>query len=139
MFLWRFCGGSPTGQVIQKTGRGMVPSCRFLPRPAHRGRESGEFDPATLDAYMDKLMGTDAQKAHDDRTREELKRILEMPEEAPGDGISLALRKEDLPGIIPVVHTRRSVRMNRGFMIGMGVRCAARNSITVLEQTQGLR
>ena len=74
---------------------------------------AGEFDPATLDAYMDKLMGTDAQKAHDDRTREELKRILAMPEDAPGDALPLALGKEDLPGIIPVVHAKAGATLSK--------------------------
>lgn len=62
-----------------------------------KAEKAGEFDPKTLDTYLDKLMGTDQQQEHDARVAAEFKRVLELPEDLPGDHIALALGKDKGP------------------------------------------
>ncbi len=41
----------------------------------------GKFDKASYDTYVDKLLDIDQQKAHDERFRQELQRVWDMPRE----------------------------------------------------------
>ena len=60
-----------------------------------KAEKAGKFDRSTLESYLDKLMGTDQQKEHDQRTAAEFKRVMSLPEDLPGDAIPLSLVKAD--------------------------------------------
>ena len=56
-----------------------------------KAEKAGEFDPKHLESYLEKLMGTDRQADHDRLTTSEFNRVMDLPEDLPGDHISLAL------------------------------------------------
>ncbi len=51
----------------------------------------GEFDPAEREAYLNKLLGLDAQQEHDDGVKSEFDRILGMPDDLKGDDIPFSI------------------------------------------------
>ena len=55
----------------------------------------GEYDAAGYDSFLNKLLGLDAQQAHDDGVRAELNRIMGLPEFDPTDEIPFSIGRAD--------------------------------------------
>jgi hypothetical protein len=77
-----------------------------------KAERDGTFDPAMLDAYLDKVLGLDAQVEHDAGVQSEFDRILALPDVIDDDDIPFSIGPAD--DDIPFSIGRHNLKVDRG-------------------------